>query len=42
MKRASPKARFVKKGQSCPVGWIKKVVASKGGRRRELCVAPKR
>lgn len=40
-KRTPPKARFVKEGQACPVGWTKKVIKVKSGK-RELCVAPKR
>lgn len=41
-KRTLPRARFVKKGKSCPVGWTKKVVVTRSGHRQELCVAPKR
>jgi hypothetical protein len=41
-KRTPPKAKFVKAGQACPVGWRKKIVMAKGGRRQELCVGPKK
>lgn len=41
-KRTPPRARFVKSGQSCPVGWSKRTIRTKSGRKQELCVAPKR
>lgn len=41
-KRTLPRARFVKLGQACPVGWSKKVIKTKSGRKQELCVAPKK
>jgi len=41
MARMKPKAKFVKKGGACPVGWNKKVIKVNGGT-RELCLAPKK
>lgn len=41
MARMKPRAKFVKAGTSCPVGWNKKVIKVNGGK-RELCLAPKK
>ena len=41
MAKMKPKARFVKQGASCPVGWKKKTILVRGGK-RELCLAPKK
>jgi len=41
MAKMKPRAKFVKQGASCPVGWTKKTIKVRGGR-RDLCLAPKK
>lgn len=40
MAKMKPRARFIKKGASCPVDWTKKTIKVNGGE-RVLCLAPK-